>query len=101
MTDFEDRLKSALVREQPSADFTNRVLAQVQRVEQERLSRWKPWAAGCIAASLLIGGFGLADMDQRRDREQAQSAHAKLVRALEITSAKLQRIQRRVDGINQ
>ena len=101
MNDFEDRLKSALSREQPSADFTSRVLVRVQHVEQDRLNRWKPWAAGCIAASLLVGGFGLADIEQRRDREQVQTAHAQLVRALEITSAKLQRIQRKVDGINQ
>ncbi len=101
MNELEDRLRSALAREQPSLDFTRRVLAQVQHSRQDRVNSWKPWAAGCVAASLLIGGFGLAGIEQRRDREEVQAAHSQLVRALEITSTKLQRIQRKVDGINQ
>jgi hypothetical protein len=51
-----DELRQALSRQQPSADFTARVMQQVraeQRVRRFPLKRWS--IVGAIAASLTVG----------------------------------------------
>ena len=96
--DFEDRLRHALAREEPPAGFAAQVMASAARLDRTRRHRWKPWAAGCIAASLLAGTAGLMDLQQRRERQRAQAAHAQLVQALRITYSKLQRIEKKLEG---
>ncbi len=98
MIDFEDQLRQALARQEPSSGFAEGVLARAAQMEHRRRLRWKPWAAGCIAASLIAGVTGLVDLEQRRDRQRAEAAHAQLVIALRITNSKLQRIEKKLEG---
>lgn len=100
MMDFEDQLKNALERKEAPEGFAQRVSARVRRSNSRR-NVWKPWAAGCLAASLLAGACGLKEFEDRRSRERGQAARAQLLQALEITSSKLHRIQKRVEVIEQ
>jgi hypothetical protein len=100
MIDFEDQLRNALARKEPPDGFTERVIARVER-HRSRRSFWKPWAAGCLAASLLAGAWGLKEFEDRRNRERGQAARAQLLQALQITSSKLHRIQKKVEMVEQ
>jgi hypothetical protein len=100
MIDFEDQLRAALSRKEPSADFLRNVVNRAEHLEQDRRAWWRPWAAGCIAASLLVGSIGMLDWQQRRERQRGEIAGAQLVRALEITSSRLQKIHKKVEGVN-
>lgn len=97
MTDFEDQLRRALARREPSADFTARVVARATRSTSRGFpAQWRAWAAAGIAASFLVGGLGI-DW-QRQQQERGLEARAQLLQAMQITSSKLQRIQKRVQG---
>lgn len=97
MMEFEDHLRSALARKEPSPGFAREVLQRAARMERQKVRRWQPWLAGCVAASLLVGMIGL---EQRREREQARDARAKVMQALSITSGKLRQIGKKVEGLN-
>lgn len=100
---FEDQLRNALARNEPSSGFAGRVIAAtslVNRGAEKKRSFWKPWAAGCLAASLLAGVFGVKQLEDRRHRERGQAARAQLLQALLITSTKLHHIQQKVESIN-
>ncbi len=101
MIEFEDQLRSALGRQQPPSDFARRVLARAARLDTPKVPRWQPWLAGSLAASLLVGCLGFASYEQQREKEQAREARVKVRQALHITSVKLRRIEKRVEGINQ
>jgi hypothetical protein len=101
MIEFEDQLRSALGRRQAPPDFARHVLARAARLERQRVLPWHSWAAGCLAASLLVGCLGFANYEQRRELEQARDARGKVLQALAITSGKLRRIEKRVEGISQ
>jgi len=103
MTDFEDQLRRALERRDPSPDFAARVLAQVSNRHKPRAQStwfdWRPWTAAAVAASLLIAATGL-DLDRREriTREQGEEARAQLIQALSITSTQLNKIHKKVQG---
>lgn len=103
MTDFEDQLRRALERRDPSPDFAARVLAQVSNrrkpLAQSTWFDWRPWTAAAVAASLLIAATGL-DLDRREriTREQGEEARAQLIQALSITSTQLNKIHKKVQG---
>jgi hypothetical protein len=101
MIEFEDQLRSALGRQQAPADFARQVMMRAARLERQRVRPWHPWAAGCLAASLLVGCLGFAGYEQRREMEQARDARSKVLQALAITSGKLRSIEKRVEGISQ
>lgn len=97
MTEFEDQLRKALQRKQPSPDFTARVLAATRpRPRSSLWARWQALGAAGIAASLFAGALSL-DLG-RREKEQGEAARAQLIQAIEITSSQLQRIQKKVQG---
>lgn len=51
-----DELREALTRQQPSADFTARVMQQVRAERKVRRFPLRRWSiVGAIAASLLVG----------------------------------------------
>ncbi|MGI8742205.1 MAG: hypothetical protein ACR2NN_06470 [Bryobacteraceae bacterium] len=100
MPDFEDQLRHALARQEPPPGFAARIAVRVKRRSSGR-NFWKPWAAGLIAASLLAGACGIQQFEQRRDREKGQAARAQLLQALQITSSKLQRIQKKMESAYQ
>jgi hypothetical protein len=100
MTDFEDQLRRALERKEPSADFAARVMARAtQKKRPLAWVQWQSWAAAGIAASLCLGALGL-EMEHRHTVElrQGQAARAQLIQAMEITSKKLRQIHKRVQG---
>lgn len=97
MTPFEQQLKQALARQQPSADFTQRVLSKVSPPKR-RPNPWLSWrlAAAAAAAFLLVGG---AAYQQHERRLQGENAKQKLLLALRITGLKLHAAQQRVNQI--
>ncbi len=99
MTDFEDQLRRALERKEPSADFAARVVARATQARRPApWANWRSWAAAGIAASLCLGGVGLELEHRQRVREQGEAARAQLIQAMHITSAKLKNIQKKVRG---
>jgi transposase len=97
MTDFEDQLRGALERKQPSSGFAARVVASAARRPKPAFwTRWQALGAAGIAASLFVGALSL-DLD-RRQRQQGEAARAQLIQAMQITSSQLQRIQKKVQG---
>jgi hypothetical protein len=100
MDEFENQLKEALAREDPSPFFEARVLGAVKRREKEHRASARMWWASAIAAMLLVV-TGSAWQHERNVREEAagKDAKARLELALKITSVHLQRISQKVDGI--
>jgi hypothetical protein len=117
MNSFDDELRHAFSREEPSPDFTDRVMARIaeaQKLEKPREKpdwlkrlvgffqpismKWAPqmkWAmAGAMAILLIIAGFGVhtrRENERRRLAEIAEGERAKeqFMLAMRITSAKL------------
>jgi hypothetical protein len=99
MTDFEDQLRRALGRKEPSPDFAARVAARAERSRHSiGWGGWRRWAAAGIAASLFAGAVGLELERRDRMRRQGEAARAQLIQALEITSSKLGKVQKKVQG---
>jgi hypothetical protein len=100
MDDFENQLKQALSKKEPSPFFEARVLGAVKRQARERRASARMWWASAFAAALLIA-TGSTWQYQRTIREEAagKEAKARLELALKITSVKLQRISQKVEGI--
>lgn len=104
MIRLEDELKSALQREEPSADFAARVLAQVEALKQGPRSfraSWRTKLLGFFAAprlrwgivsaamiiSLLIGGWQYRSY--RQTQREGELAKEQVMLAFRIASAKL------------
>ena len=100
MDDFEKQLKDALSRVGPSPFFEARVLGAVKRREREHRASSRLWWASAIAAVLLVV-VGSLWQYERNTREEAagKEAKARLELALRVTSVRLQKISRKVEGI--
>jgi len=118
MNRFDDKLKLALRREEPSSDFTDRLMARIAELQKQEKSREKTnwltklaeffrppqlkWAtAGAMAVLLIIAGFGLhqsRESERRRLAEIAEGERAKeqVMLAMRIASAKLNVAQKKV-----
>jgi hypothetical protein len=104
--DLEAALRRALKRQEPSRDFTARVLAattMAKTATRRKQSVTRVWMA--IAAMLLVAAFlvsGVRRYQLQREAE-AQKAGHDLALALKITSAKLhathRMIRRRSNGV--
>ena len=100
MDDFEKQIKDALARKDPSPFFEARVLGAVKRQAQERRASSRMWWASAVAAMLLvISGSAWQHERNMREEQAGKEAKARLELALKITSVKLQRISRKVEGI--
>jgi len=99
MTEFEDQLRRALERKEPSADFTARVVARATHAKRPMtwLFGWRSWTAGAVAASLCLGLI-LETEHRRREEQQGEAAKAQLMQAMHITSVKLRQIHKKVQG---
>jgi len=118
MNRFDEELKLALRREEPSPDFTDRVMARIAELQRQEKPREKTdwlrklmeffqpprmkWAmAGAMAVVLLIAGFGVhrsRENERRRQAEIAEGERAKeqVMLAMRIASAKLNIAQKKV-----
>ncbi len=105
MTPFEQNLKKALTRQQPSADFAERLFA---RIEQERAAKPIPWwqrivrrppkRIWALAPVCVLIGLTSGTLLYTQHQRTIQGEHAKqqLLLALRITGSKLQATQRQV-----
>ena len=114
MNRFDDELRRAFSREEPSPDFTDRVMARIaearKREKPKEKSDWlkrlvgffqppqmkwtKLATAGSMAVLLIIAGFGVhtrRENERWRLAEIAEGERAKeqVMLAMRITSAKL------------
>jgi len=118
MNRFDEELKTALRREEPSPDFTDRLMARVAELQRQEKSREKTdwlrkiaeffqpptmkWAmAGAMAAILIIAGFGVhfrRENERRLLAEIAEGERAKeqVMLAMRIASAKLNVAQKKI-----
>lgn len=95
MTEFEDELKRALARQQPSPDFTARVMAQVGA---QKAPVWR-WPAIAAAASVLLIGGGTYRYQEHQREVQGEAAKQQLLVALRIAGTKLHMAQEQVQEI--
>ncbi|HTU45118.1 MAG TPA: hypothetical protein VMF91_08655 [Bryobacteraceae bacterium] len=101
MTPFEEELKQALTRREPGADFTERVLEQVNRKQPRKAAN--PWAwlqaartwrlAAVAAAVLVMSGSAMYEHDRVA---RGQAAKEKLLMAVRIAGAELHQVHRHV-----
>jgi hypothetical protein len=103
MTPFEEQLKQAMARREPSPDFTARVLARAAReqLQATESGRWgwfprrRAWRlAGAMAALLVMSGSALYQQHDRVVRGKA--AKEKLLVAVRIAGLKLRQAHRQV-----
>ncbi len=114
----EDDLRSALQRKDPGPEFTQRVMARLNQSEASSTSSdrkwWQRWFAGggwrpALAAILLAIGAWMGIERYERYTEQvrnqkiqeqiiARQAEQQAIRALRITSAKLNHVFQKVNG---
>jgi len=124
----EDDLRSALQRKDPGPEFTQRVIDAVEREKSARSAAgetanakslgwrgwlgqasWRPVMAGAMAALVLAiaGWYGIegyenymVQMRNQKMQEQklAHEAGQQAIRALRITSAKLNHVFQKVNG---
>jgi hypothetical protein len=100
--DFEQELRDALRRKDPSAGFEDRVLAAAagsRVIRPVPIGRSNPWRWITPIAAALVMTAGIAWQREHASEEQAkgQAAKAKLELALKITSAKLHHIQEKLE----
>ncbi len=103
MTPFEEQLKQALARREPSRDFTARVLAEAaqqgRRTEANGRSHWFGRVQmrrfiTVTAAFLVISGGAVYEQHRRITRGEA--AKENLLMAMQIAGSKLHEAQGRV-----
>ncbi len=124
----EDDLRSALRPKDPGPEFTQRVMARVNQQENARPvpakattwwsrfaqewlapSGWRPAIAGAIVVVLMVAAAWIgieryqsyiAQVRNQKVQEemQARNAEQQAVRALRITSAKLNHVFQKING---
>lgn len=100
MDELEKQLKEALSRKEPSPFFEARVLVAVKRQSKERRTSLRMWWASAVAAAMLVASGSLWQYQQNaREEARGREAKARLELALKVTSVKLQKISRKVEGI--
>ena len=106
MTPFEEHLKEALARKEPSQDFASRVLEKTREqqpgVRQAVMSWWfrRAWAwrlVPVMAALALVSGGAMYREHERTVR--GELAKEKLLIAMRIAGSKLHETQQQVIGI--
>jgi hypothetical protein len=105
MSYLEDDLKAALRREEPPADFTERVLARLNQPPEptwrERISvLMRPprlqWVALSVIVSVLIPLAGVQYHKQKQYQVEGERAKQQLLFAVRVAGTRLQRAQRKV-----
>jgi hypothetical protein len=87
---MHDELKEMFGRQNPSADFTARVMTQVraERVRKKPMTfRWA--AVGALAASLMLSVYVSKQRERTRVQQRAVQAEAQLIESLHIAGIKI------------
>lgn len=107
MTPFEEELKKALVRREPSDGFAERVLARVDEQNRAKLmirsgflQRLRSWRLIPVLAGALVVTGGIA-YQQHEHEARGEAAKKQLMLAMRIAGSKLQYAQLRVEGVEQ
>lgn len=103
MTPFEEELKRALQRQEPSADFTARVLDRCAAAKQRSgfwqrvwaVPAWRLGMATCAVALVTLGGGTIYEQHERQVKGMA--AKRQLLLAMHIAGTKLQQVEQRVN----
>jgi hypothetical protein len=95
MEDFEQQLRNALARKEPSQTFEAKVYATARPRQSVRGVFWH-WAAELAAVILIAGGFWLRYDHEAHERAAGEAAKARLQLALRITVTELSKIQNTV-----
>ena len=91
MASLDDELRSALRRREPSADFTERVLARVAAGPPRRASQpWVRWVAAMAATLVLTAGA----LEYRH--YEGERAKEQVLMAVRIAGSKLSKAQKKV-----
>jgi hypothetical protein len=124
MSRFDDELRLALRREEPSPDFTDRLMARIAELEKQEKPRekkdwlrklaeffrpsqmnWAPgmrWTiAGAMAVALIVAGVGvhrirLRERQVEAERIEGERAKEQVMLAFGIASAKLNAAQKKL-----
>ncbi len=94
MTPFEEDLKRALQKQEPSADFTARV--QARCAEQTPKAHGGFWRLSLAAAAALLMAAGGTVYQRHAHEAKGLAAKRQLLLAMRIAGAKLQEVQQRV-----
>jgi hypothetical protein len=104
MSHFEDDLREALRRREPTPDFSQRVLERIASRSvvagkvRGRSWRWPSWAPVAVAACVLVSILGSFEY---RNYRAGQRAKQELVVALHIAGSKLNLAQKKVLDLSQ
>ena len=107
MTPFEEELRKALGRREPSSGFTARVLARVDEQNRAKitahggfLQRLRSWPLIPVLAGALVITGGIAYQQHEREA-RGEAAKKQLMTAMRIAGSKLQYAQLRFEGVEQ
>jgi len=87
---LEQELKGALSRKEPAEDFAARVLRRAEMPAPRQVYQWPRWLAAA-AAVIVLAGAGLGYRQYRGEMAKEQ-----VMRAFQIASVKVNRIQTQV-----
>jgi hypothetical protein len=90
MTPFDEELKRALTRQEPSPGFSARVLARLP-ASKPAPNRWVHWRLAAAAAAILFLAGATAYQHERH--LQGEAAKTKLLLAMRIAGSKLNQVQ--------
>ncbi|HLN01155.1 MAG TPA: hypothetical protein VK335_17830 [Bryobacteraceae bacterium] len=105
MSNLEEDLKMALRREEPPADFTDRVLARLNQPPEpswrERLSvLMRPprlqWVAASVLLSVLLPFAGVQYHKEQQYQAEGERAKQKLLFAVHVAGSRLHQAQKKV-----
>jgi hypothetical protein len=109
MTPFEQELKKALARREPSADFTGRLFARLAKEEAVPSSPWwrslLRWpsrltpAFAMVCTLIVVTGGTLLYKRQEERALQGERAKEQVLLALRITGQKLHATRRQVHEV--
>jgi hypothetical protein len=105
MSRLEEDLKQALQCEEPSPQFTERVMARISEIPKRQggwfgLSIFRPrvlqWATACLVLLVTISIGGVRYREYQQEKHQGEAAKAQVLLALQIASNKIHTAQRLV-----
>lgn len=107
MTDLEKQLRSSLRRTAPSAGFTGRVLSELRRQQAasgavpgiwRKMVAWASlrWAAAALSGALVLSVAAYQYRSYRLSQADAELAKQRVILALRIASAELNKVRRLV-----